>query len=434
LTLCRGAEAHEGVEKGKYTKGLGQNNMAFVGDREDIVSISLTATQNFLEKYNIDPASIGHLEVGTETIIDKAKSVKSYLIELFARAGNFDVEGVDCVNACYGGTAALLNAVAWVESRAWDGRLALVVAADIAVYARGNARPTGGCGAVVMLVGPQAALVMEPGLRGTHVEHAYDFYKPEHTKEYPTVDGKLSIQCYLKAVDHCYDVYARKFSQAHGGARFSLSHVDFAVFHSPYNGLVQKALARLVLNDFLVAPETPGYESVQVYKNVEREETYFHKNLETAFRKLSEPVYATKTKPTTLLPTELGNVYCGSLYAGLLSLVHTQGDALLGKRVLLFSYGSGMVSTLFSFKVARSVRDMQIKADLTRRLSQRRFVDPKDFHASLALREERFCAHSWKPQDPKSDLFPGTFYLKAVDDQYRRTYKRSPPPPPAAKL
>ena len=203
------AEAHDGVEKGKYTKGLGQTNMAFVGDREDIVSVALTATQNFLEKYNVDPTTIGHLEVGTETIIDKAKSVKSYLMELFARSGNADVEGVDCVNACYGGTAALLNAVAWVESRAWDGRLALVVAADIAVYAKGSARPTGGCGAVVMLVGPHAALVLEPGLRATHVEHAYDFYKPEHSKEYPTVDGKLSIQCYLKAVDHCYDVCAR---------------------------------------------------------------------------------------------------------------------------------------------------------------------------------------------------------------------------------
>lgn len=44
-------------------------------------------------------------------------------------------QGVDSVSACYGGTAALLNAAAWVESRAWDGRYALVVAADIAMCA-----------------------------------------------------------------------------------------------------------------------------------------------------------------------------------------------------------------------------------------------------------------------------------------------------------
>ena len=43
------------------------------------------------------------------------------------------------------------------------GRYALVVAADIAVYASGNARPTGGAGAVAMLIGPNAAVVLERG-------------------------------------------------------------------------------------------------------------------------------------------------------------------------------------------------------------------------------------------------------------------------------
>lgn len=62
-------------------------------------------------------------------------------------------QGVDCINACYGATAALFNAVNWVESRSWDGRYAVVVAADMAVYARGPARPSGGCGAVAMLIG-----------------------------------------------------------------------------------------------------------------------------------------------------------------------------------------------------------------------------------------------------------------------------------------
>lgn len=45
-----------------------------------------------------------------------------------------------------------------------EGRLALVVAGDIAVYARGNARPTGGAGAVAMLIGPNAPLTFEQGL------------------------------------------------------------------------------------------------------------------------------------------------------------------------------------------------------------------------------------------------------------------------------
>ena len=67
-------------------------------------------------------------------------------------------QGADCVNACYGGTAALLGACDWIESASWDGRGAIVVAADVAVYAKGPARPTGGCGAVAMLIGDACLL------------------------------------------------------------------------------------------------------------------------------------------------------------------------------------------------------------------------------------------------------------------------------------
>ena len=56
----------------------------------------------------------------------------------------------------------LFNAVNWVESRAWDGRLAVVVAADVAAYPAGPARPTSGCGAVAMLVGASARCVSLP--------------------------------------------------------------------------------------------------------------------------------------------------------------------------------------------------------------------------------------------------------------------------------
>ena len=44
------------------------------------------------------------------------------------------------------------------------GRYAVAVAADIAVYATGNARPTGGAGAVAMLIGPNAPLCLERGM------------------------------------------------------------------------------------------------------------------------------------------------------------------------------------------------------------------------------------------------------------------------------
>ena len=149
------------MTKGKYTIGLGQKFMACCDDREDINTFALTAVTSLIEKYNIDPTSIGRIDVGTETIIDKSKSTKTVLMDYFANAGNTDIEGVDSKNACYGSTAALFNAVNWVESASWDGRNAIVVGGDIAIYAEGSGRPTGGAGAVALLIGPDAPLALE---------------------------------------------------------------------------------------------------------------------------------------------------------------------------------------------------------------------------------------------------------------------------------
>ena len=155
--------------------------MAFVNDREDIASISLTATKNLMEKYGVDPRQVGRLEVGTETLIDKAKSVKTVLMSLFRESGNHDVEGVTTVNACYGSTNALFNTFNWIESSSWDGRLGIVVSSDIAVYPKGNARATGGAGAIAFLIGRGAPIVIEP-VRSTFIDHQYDFYKPNPSK------------------------------------------------------------------------------------------------------------------------------------------------------------------------------------------------------------------------------------------------------------
>ncbi len=81
------------------------------------------------------------------------------------------------------GTAALLNSVAWVESSEWDGRYAVMVTADIAVYEAGPARPTGGVAAVACLIGPNAPLKMVPQTRASHVADVYDFYKPNMLSE-----------------------------------------------------------------------------------------------------------------------------------------------------------------------------------------------------------------------------------------------------------
>ena len=50
------------------------------------------------------------------------------------------------------------------------------------------------------------------------MEHTYDFYKPELQSEYPVVDGKLTIQCYLGALDKCYQRFkAKSLTTFHSG-------------------------------------------------------------------------------------------------------------------------------------------------------------------------------------------------------------------------
>jgi hydroxymethylglutaryl-CoA synthase len=234
-----------------------------------------------MRKYDVDPKSIGRLEVGTETIIDKSKSVKTVLMDLFASSGNHDVEGLDSKNACYGSTAALFNAVNWMESRSWDGRNAIVFAGDIAVYAEGNARPVGGAGACAILIGPNAPIVFERepnqpctylkhrlivllAIHGTYMDNTYDFYKPKLDSEYPEVDGPLTVSTYVAAMDGAYTAFRNKVATAskalnghlngetHGKtsdpkAIFNLRRdVDYPVYHSPYGKQVQKGHARLV--------------------------------------------------------------------------------------------------------------------------------------------------------------------------------------------
>jgi len=61
------------------------------------------------------------------------------------------------------------------------------------VYAEGPARPTGGAAAIAMLIGPDAPIAFESKLRGSHMAHAYDFYKPNLASEYP-VSCSVSLQ------------------------------------------------------------------------------------------------------------------------------------------------------------------------------------------------------------------------------------------------
>jgi hydroxymethylglutaryl-CoA synthase len=388
-------EKFDGVSQGKYTIGLGQTKMSFCDDREDMYSLALTTVSSLFKKYNVDPKSIGRLEVGTETLLDKSKSVKSVLMQLFEESGNFNVEGVDTVNACYGGTNALFNSINWIESSAWDGRDAVVVAGDIALYAKGNARPTGGAGCVAMLIGPNAPVVVDSGLRGSYITHVYDFYKPDLTSEYPVVDGHFSVRCYTEAVDACYKAYnnreATLKAQANGSngtngtngttkeIKTPLDRFDYMCFHAPTCKLVAKSYARLLYNDYKEDPSNPIFADVPAeIKDLDYAASVTDKAVEKTFMALSKKQFAARVQPSIQVPTQCGNMYCGSVYGSLASLLsNVSNEEAQGKRIGMFSYGSGLASSLFSFKINGSIEEMQKKLDIQARLDSRRVVAPE---------------------------------------------------------
>ncbi|KAF0388435.1 hydroxymethylglutaryl-CoA synthase [Gigaspora margarita] len=422
-------EQFDGVPAGKYTIGLGQTQMGFCDDREDVNSIAMTTVQNLVEKYNISYKDIGRLEVGTETIIDKSKSVKSVLMQLFVESGNTEVEGIDNKNACYGGTNALFNALNWVESSSWDGRYALVVAADIAVYAIGPARPTGGAGCVALLIGKDAPIVFDRGLRGTHMDHAWDFYKPDLSSEFPVVDGHLSNACYLKSLDLCYNRYIEKLIAKEKIERPTINYFDYVLFHAPYCKLVQKSYARLFYNDFVYNAEDPCFKNVQQFKGLNVEESLQSKELEKAFVEVSKPSYTKKILPNLLAPSKIGNMYCASLYACLATLLsNVSPEELVGKRVGMFSYGSGLSSSFFSFKVIKPITQIHKILDINNRLNSRVKSSPEKFNEVMRLREETHSKNDYNVVGDGSSVeeafFEGTYYMEKIDAKWRRFYKR----------
>lgn len=424
--------------------------MSFCDDREDIYSFSLTVVSKLLKKYNIDPNSIGRLEVGTETILDKSKSVKSVLMQLFGE--NTNIEGVDTVNACYGGTNAVFNTVNWIESSGWDGRDGIVVAGDIALYAKGNARPTGGAGAVALLIGPDAPIVIDAGVRGTYMQHAYDFYKPDLTSEYPYVDGHYSVNCYTKALDAAYRAYNKREAlltnkstanghgtnghttnghtngnsvhELTGPAKTALDRFDYMTFHAPTCKLVQKSYARLLYHDYLADPECPGFSEVPAeIRDMDYEKSLTDKVVEKTFMTLTKKRFQERVNPAIQVATMCGNMYCASVWGGLASLIaHVDSSTLQGKRIGLFSYGSGLASSFCSFRVNGSTQKISDVLDIPNRLTERRVVPPETYDAMCDLRKKAHLQKNYKPEGEASTIASGVYYLESIDDMFKRYY------------
>ena len=117
---------------------------------------------------------------------------------------------------------------------------------------------------------------------------------------------------------------------------------------------MQKSFARLSFNDFKANPDDFTDTLQSSFAQVELEDSYFNKDVEKAFMDASKVTFESKTEPSLLIAKNVGNMYTPSLYGGLVSFIvsHESVESLVGKRVALFSYGSGSASSFFSIRVS----------------------------------------------------------------------------------
>ena len=112
------------------------------------------------------------------------------------------------------------------------------------------------------------------------------------------VDGKLSQWAYLSSVDTCYRRYKEKYCAKYPTRdAINVDHFDYFAFHSPYNKLVQKGFARFLYVDLMTSSNdntAAGGEGSDVmfsevvsFKSMPVQDTYESRELEAAFRSLS---------------------------------------------------------------------------------------------------------------------------------------------------
>jgi hydroxymethylglutaryl-CoA synthase len=138
------------------------------------------------------------------------------------------------------------------------------------LFIRTASAAAGGGGAAALLIGPDARLVLEPlPWRSHFAAHTFDFFKPHGHPLYPVVDGPATTLWFTKAADSCAaQLYqqvkpllqqqqqqrACECQQQDCGQQQVpglLSCFDHFLSHAPYNKIVRKIFARLVLQDML---------------------------------------------------------------------------------------------------------------------------------------------------------------------------------------
>lgn len=302
-----------GVDPDKYSIGIGQDEQAVAPSNQDIVTMGAAAAVKVLyysAQYcsaqpprQSQPDDIGLVIVGTESGVDASKASALFIHGLIGLSSW--CRCIEIKEACFGGTAGLMSACDYVRTH--PGKRALVIASDIARYGLGTpGEVTQGAGAVAMVVSEDPHILAIEPYTTAYSHSISDFWRPVYADS-AIARGRYSTEQYIGFFRKVWD----RFS-----AEAGLTLDDFAAmcFHLPYTKMGMKAFSSILGT---VGSEARG-----------QLEQRYHSSIAYSRR--------------------VGNIYSGSLYLGLLSLLDNDQSLDPGDRIGFFSYGSGAVGELFT--------------------------------------------------------------------------------------
>jgi hydroxymethylglutaryl-CoA synthase len=348
LDLAETFAPAQGEDPGKYTKGLGLYASSLPDVYEDIVTMGANASHRLLERKDVSLEDIGRIDVATETSFDKSKPASTYVAGCLEQVFDGNLHHANKGErkfACVSGTQALDDAFNWVRAGRSRGRKALVIATDTALYARDDpGEATQGAGAVAMLIDENPDLVSFSDAQGFGSADETDFLKPN--QQFPSVDGKRSMQVYLARMRESMQDFERNGGDTHPD--------NFALipFHTPFPGMVRKAAAlgfRHCIRGTEIEEELAAELGRQPRPEAFDDEDEFLEAQKEYTEKLTETDaysewYEETIEPTLSISRHVGNWYTGSVHiaraAGLIEAAETDRE-LAGRQLLVASYGSG---------------------------------------------------------------------------------------------
>ncbi|WP_429970777.1 hydroxymethylglutaryl-CoA synthase [Fructilactobacillus sp. Tb1] len=344
----------------KYLIGIGQTEQAVIPNTQDTVAMAANAAVQILDDDNRDKISL--IILGTETGIDNSKSGAIYLQNLLGLSRH--ARAFEIKQACYGATAGIQMAKDFVNLH--PDQQALVVGADVARY--GVETPgevTQGGGAVAMTIAANPEIMKLSKNSSVYSDDIMDFWRPMDRTE-ALVDGHYSNDIYQQFfVKTIHDYLETNDMQ--------LTDLQALVFHLPYTKMGLKGLREIL-------PEVDEAKQKSLLNEFEASRVYSKR---------------------------VGNLYTGSLYLSLLSLLDNSTDLKVGDQIGIFSYGSGAQGEFYTGELQAGFKNPIRKANMEKMLDSR---------TRLSVSEYETMLNQW----PKLDA--GDYTLDVKNDKAEFTF------------